>query len=332
MTRRISRGLAVAAGAACLGYVLGGVRPLKAQSNGEAVPARECCQPLLLPIGARAVSLGDAITARTSPDGLFANPALVAGVFEDQFVVYNANKSTEDSNTFSVIINSQVAGTFGLSYRLIDYGEQEARDINDIPTGAIRILAQVLTATYATRVMAGINAGVSYKLYQFRQDCSGFCGTEGFSATTHGLDFGVQFLPSKLPALALGAAVAHAGFPLQVVNAEQASPMPVRLRIGGAYEIGHHILADSAVEVHVASDIVTSLRDGRTFLNIGAELSLEQTLFVRVGYGGGASVAGGAAAGVAARYDRFDVGVAKSFVSDPLDGSEPIQITFAIRF
>lgn len=330
MNGRVRRGIASASGAVCIGLAAP-ARPALAQS-GE-VPARECCLELLFTIGGRALALGDAVAARTSPGSLFVNPATLANVHEDQLVVHNADTSIEKSNTFSVIVRSEVAGTFGLSYRLVDYGDQEATDINMIPTGTVSTLAHVLTASYSTSVMSGLNAGVSYKLYQFRQDCRGFCNeATGFSATTHGLDLGVQYLPAALPALQLGAAVTHLGFALQVVNSEQASTMPVRLRAGAAYEAGHHFVADSAIAVWTSADMVVNPHDGRTYLNVGVDLSLDQTIFLRGGYGGGGGLTGGAAAGVGIRYGRFDVDVAKSFVSSPVDESDPAQISFAVHF
>jgi hypothetical protein len=73
-------------------------------------------------------------------------------------------------------------------------------------------------------------------------------------------------------------------------------------------------------------------RPGEPLGNIGLELSFQETLFLRGGYGGSSGFAGGGAVGVGLRYNRFDVAVAKSFVSSPLDDSEPVQVTFGIRF
>ncbi len=330
------RGQVLAAGTLVCGLHLGAsAGPLAAQggSGGDRVPASECCPTLLLTVGARALGLGDAITARTSPSSVFANPATLAGVDGDEFLVHNTRTSLEQSNTFTLLIRSAVAGTFALSYRLVDHGEQEARDPNGNPTGRIGVFEQVLTASYATGVIGGVNAGINYKLYQFRQDCSGFCGTENFSATTHGVDIGVQVRPPRIEALELGASVVHLGFPLQVINAGQASPMPTRIRVGAAYEVAHHFAPDTTAAAWLVVDVVASPRDAaQSLLNVGAEFSLDRTLFLWLGYAGGTGLTGGASVGVGLVYDRFDVGVAKSFLSSPIDDSEPLQVTFGIRF
>jgi hypothetical protein len=307
-----------------------------AAQTTDPVPAAECCLPLLFAIGARALSLGDAVTARTSPGSMFANPALVADLADDEFLVHNANTSLERANTFTLLIRSDAIGTIALSYRLIDQGEQTAKDGNGNIIGSIATFDQVLTATYATQVTAGLNAGINYKLYQFKQTCAGTgidCTTVGFSATTHGIDFGVQYKPPALRTLELGASVVHLGFPLQVVNAGQASPLPVRVRGGAAYEVSHHFQPDSTTQLWLTADLVASPRSiGESLVNIGAELSLEDTVFLWAGWAGGSGLTGGAAIGVGLDYNRFDVGIARSFTTTPLQESEPIQITFGIRF
>lgn len=298
----------------------------------DAVPATECCLALLFPIGARALSLGNALTARGSPAGLFVNPASLAQA-DDQFVVHNASTSLEDSNTFSLVIDAGLVGTFGLSYRLIDHGEQQARDPSGNPTGTLGLLEHVLTATYATTFSSRLAAGVSYVLYQFRQDCTGFCGVEGFAATTHGLDVGARYTPPALRGLELAAAIVHLGFPLQVINAEQAAPLPTRIRVGAAYDVLQHFTTDTTTTVHVIADVVAGVRAGAgPLVNLGVEAALDRTIYMRAGWAGGTGITSGGAVGIGLRYDRFDLAVAKSFVSSPVDDSEPVQITFAVRF
>lgn len=294
----------------------------------------ECCVTLLRPTGARALGLGDAIVARPSPDGIFANPGLLGPIADDQFVIHNSSTSLEDSNTFTLVLATGV-GVFALTYRLNDFGETETRTgVPGAPqTGSIALFEHVVAATYGTPVAAGLSAGLSYKLFQFRLECRGFCGTESFAATTHMLDVGVHFQPEAVPALDLGASLMHVGFPLQVVNEPQSSPPPARLRAGAAYEVLQHTRADSIADLHVSIDVLERITSpGSPIVNVGAELSLENTIFLRAGYGGGAGDAGGAGVGVGLRYDRFDLAVAKSFVSSILDQSDPFQVTFGIRF
>jgi hypothetical protein len=300
----------------------------------EPVPASECCLPLLLPIGARPVALGQALTARAGRDGVFINPAGLVDVNDDEFVIHRSTMA-EDAQltTFGLIIHSAVAGVFALTYRLIDFGETDITDESGNVIGSSGFIDQVLTATYATRISGGWSAGISYKLYDFRDQCEGICG-ERFSGTTHLLDGGLEYRPARWPQLVLGASLIHAGLALQVKNAAQADPTPARLRLGTAYEIGHHLQKDTTVQVWAYADVVGRLRDtGGPALNVGAEVILDNTIFLRAGHASASNgvTSGGTGLGVGLRYQRFDIAVSKTFSSTALE-SDPVQVSFGVRF
>jgi hypothetical protein len=312
--------------------LFGGATATHAQDGGQ-VGSAACCIQLLAAIGARALALGDAVGARTGPGSIFGNPAAAANVEDDQFVVHSSNTAVARSNTFSLLIRSEIVGTIGVSYRLIDLGEIQATDRQGNVTGEIGLLEHALTATYATRIAPGLRAGLSYQLFQFRQDCRGFCDVESYAATTHLVDAGLQYSPAFLARLELGVSLLHLGFPLQVKNAPQAAPTPARLRLGAAHEVLQHVRPDSALQVWLSADLLAAVGDpGDATLNIGAELSLDDRFFVWLGYGSGAGLVGGPALGVGLELDRFSVGVARSFVSSPIEGADPFQVTFGIRF
>jgi hypothetical protein len=320
--------------AAVASLLLAIAMPVQAQGGGRSEePAAECCRSLQVPFGARAVALGQAIVAHSGVDALFVNPAAIAGLRENQFLVHTSETFPYRVTTFSLVANSALLGSFAVSYQLADAGEQQATDIFDIVTGAVSILEHVLSATYATPVADGLRGGLSYKLYQFRQDCRGYCGGEpSFAATTHAIDLGLQFRPRFLPDLSMGASLLHLGFPLQVINAEQASPLPTRLRLGAAYEILRHVRADSSITLVGSVEMTRPLRpdEASTIYHVGAELGWEGLVFVRAGYSTADGVLGGAAIGLGVRYERFDLAVARSFASS-LHG-EPFQVSFGIRF
>lgn len=329
MIRRARRGATAAVGAACMLMV---AFPASVSAQSGEVSASECCRSLQYTIGGRAQSLGEAITARIAASSVFANPALLAGVLDDQIIIHNAETEIEKSNTFSLVIHSDVAGVFGFSFRFLDFGTQQKTTIDGIPVGSFRDLTWVATASYATDVFGGLDAGVNYKMYQERRDCSGFCDdVTDAAATTHGIDLGLRYAPPRLPSLVVGASLVDLGFALQAVNAEQASPMPLRLRLGAAWEVGHHFISDSTVAVWTSADIVTRPRDGKTYVNAGLDVSFDELVFVRAGYSGSGQFNGGVAAGVGVHWDRFVVDIAKSFRTTLLD-DEPIQISFAIKF
>lgn len=304
---------------------------LFAVSNASAqdgrVSTQECCLPLLFPLTARAVSLGQAVTARANPDGLFFNPASLVGKGEDHFLIHHESTFEGQNNAFSVVIDAGVAGAFGLTYVLVDQGEVDVTDDFGNVVGKIAVRHQALLASYATNVVEGLRAGVSYKLYNFSFDVS---------ATTHLIDLGLQYRPRRVPALEVGAALVHYGLALQLVNAEQADPTPARLRLGVAYELAHHFRPDSSVAVWFSADVVERIRSpGSMIGSFGAEVAFDQTLFVRGGYSGSGDgiVKGGAGIGIGIRYQRFTVAIAKSFTRSALDTEgDPFQVTFGVRF
>ncbi|CAN5850387.1 hypothetical protein BH23GEM9_BH23GEM9_05040 [soil metagenome] len=314
--------------------VVSGFEPVSSQDLPDlGAGAVECCLQLLFPVGARAVGLGNALTARSGPDALFVNPAGLARLRRDEFRIHNADTELESSNAFALAFRIRGAGVLGLSYRLIDYGESQATDIFGNPTGTLRSLEHFLVATFATVMSPGLAAGISYRIFQFRHDCSGFCEGGSFAATTHAVDLGMQYHPGLWPALQLGASLTHLGVPLQVLNAEQADPTPTRVRAGAAYELMHHFSRDTTTAIWASMDVSGSWRAGvETRLGGGLELILDETIFVRAGYAMGRGRDAGAGVGVGLRYDRFELGIARSFVGAASGGQDPFQITFAVGF
>lgn len=288
---------------------------------------------LILPVGARSIALGRALTAMATPDAVFSNPAGLAGVDGGYLMVHHTDVAAQ-GNAFSLVFAPEGVGTLGLSYELVDFGEIEQTDDRGQTIGAVTLRHHVLVASYGAHLAGGLGAGISYKFYQFRIGCRGTCGGEEVTATTHAVDVGVRWHSQRFPALQLGAAVSNIGFPLQVINAQQADPLPVRIRVGGAYEVLHHLRRDSGLELWWAVDVVDEWHEpGSPDVSTGLELSIGDAVFLRSGYVPGEGIGTGAAIGVGIDYDRFTVSIARSFASSPLEAvEEPMQFSFGLRF
>jgi hypothetical protein len=309
----------------------------EAAAQEEGVPGTECCLPLLIPIGARPIALGQALTARGGRDGIFFNPAGLMTMRDDEFFVHRSTTAEDKITTFGLIIHSAVAGVFGITYRLIDFGEIETTDENGNVVGRLAFLDQTLIATFATRIKPGWNAGLSYKLYDFRDQCEGVCG-ERFQGSTHLIDAGTEIRPSRLPHLVVGAAITHAGLALQIKNRAQADPSPLRLRLGAAYEVGHHLQRDTTVEAWVHADVVQRVRDASApAVNFGVEVVLNKTFSLRAGHstegdGTNGATFSGTGIGIGLLYQRFDISVAKTLSTTELGTSDPMHISFGVSF
>lgn len=328
--------------ALAIGLSFGATSPVEAQVPGTGDPpssldaqrgATECCLVLLLPVGARAVSLGRALTATSTPDAAFSNPAGLAGLEGRHFILHHTTLAGQ-STALTFLVSPERVGTIGFSYQLVDFGEIEKTNDLGQTVGSLALRHHLLVASFASHLFGGLSAGLNYKLYRFRIGCTGQCAEEDLSASTHAVDAGLRYRPSGLPALQLGAAVTNIGFPLQVVNAKQADPLPTRIRVGAAYEVLRHVVSDSMVGLWFSLEIEDGWRDlGSPVVSYGMELVANDLAFLRAGYVPGDGVGSGAAIGVGIRYTRFTVSLAKSFATVALESDEePVQVTFGLKF
>lgn len=316
-----------------LGLIPEGVR---GQGGGEPEPddRQECCLLLMVPVGARASALGGTRTARPGTDAIFRNPAGVAGHGSNAFVIHHSDMSLgAQIDAFSLLV-SGFSSMFGLSYQLFDKGDIVTTDASGQPTGELSLRDHLLVASFATPLGRGISAGVNYKFFQQRIDCTGVCGGAESHGRTHAVDAGVRYAPEWHPPLELGLAVVNAGLDLQMVNAAQSDPLPARLHLGAAYDVLALLREDAGLAVRLLADVRDTLRDlGRPVGSVGLEVDVQETIFVRAGYAPGEGLGTGAAIGVELRYDRFDIAVARSFVNSALEAdTEPFQVSFGLNF
>lgn len=295
----------------------------------------ECCVMLLYPIGARGVALSQSMAAVRAPEAVFHNPAGLAGLEQSVFAVHHVANAAQQIDAFSVIMQPFDLATFGLSYQLVDFGDEEATNSEGIPVGRITIRDHILIASFATDVFAGVSAGLNYKLYNARWSCAGTCGGIDVNAVTHGLDVGVQYRASWLPSLRLGAALLNAGFALQVVNRRQSDPMPTRLRLGAAYDLMHLFQARGpyALWMTVEAEDDDWRAPDSPSPSAGLELLVAELISLRAGYGAGEGVRSGPSVGIGLVYSNFHVDLAKRIGgADNLFGEDPFQISLAVHF
>ena len=324
-----------AAGLAAL--VLAGLPdPVAAQEGGTSQPpsTAECCLQLLVPVGARASALGGAVTARAGADAVFRNPAGLATLSGTQFVIHHSDDTTVDVqvDAFSLLF-TPFSSTIGISYQLFDRGEIETTDTNGQITGELRLRDHLVVASFALPLTGGLSAGINYKVFQQRIDCTGQCGSQENVATTQAADMGLRYRPTWHPALELGLAVVNTGFALQVVNAAQSDRFPARIHFGIVYDL----LASAPVHEDVALRLAVDARNrlenpGDPAFAWGLELDVQEAVFVRAGWAEGKGLGTGAAVGLELRYDRFNIGVSRTFSNSLLDADEPFQISLGLNF
>lgn len=310
---------------------------LAGQAPGADGSSREGALFLLLPVGAQGVAMGRAMTALPSPEGAFWNPAGLAWDGMGRVLVYRGEHVAGEATAFSLLLNRQGVGTAGVSYQLLDVGDQDLTDDQGQVRGSISVRSHQAVASFAAPVTDRGAAGVNFKVVQFRVGCRGECRDQTVTATTYAVDLGLQLTPfARLP-MRVGAMVAHLGPRLQVDNAEQADPLPTRLRVSGAYQVLSHVQEAGDIRLWVTVEVEDRVRGtGHPSTYFGTELSAgaEDMVYVRGGYvRGELDRPDGAAVGVGLRYERLELGIARSLARPGIGGdSEPVHITLGLRF
>lgn len=291
---------------------------------------------LLLPTGARGVAMGRAMSAMKGPETVWWNPAGIAWETQRRFQVHRGEDLAGDATSLSGQFVRRGLGVLSFSYQLTDVGDQVYTDDQQNELGVISHRNHVGMLSAASELIGGLAAGVNLKLVQQRFTCRGDCDS-GVTATSVVIDAGVQWDHAFDLPLRFGAAIAHAGPRIQFFNEGQSDPLPTRYRLAVAYDVARHFVDTPELKAVLTVEREDRWRDGGSAATyIGTELGAgsEQALFVRAGYVfGGELQLDGAAVGVGLRYDRIDLGIAKSLATTTLAGeSEPVQVTLGVLF
>lgn len=317
---------------AALVWLVTGAAPLPAQVSPN--PEGGGATFLLLPVGARAAALGRAAIADGgSSEAAFWNPAGLATLPASEATLHYASTFVSNNTALSAHFAGGRLGVIGASAYLVDYGSQPVMTAPGTQTGRIRLSNVELLASYATEVAPGLGLGVNYKLVQFRQDCSGDCGTaRAVVGTTHGVDAGLQYAVGANDDLRIGIAVRHAGFKLQLENRDQADPLPTRVQVGIAYRVS--LPRPEGIEEALDARILIDLQDEWGEYDspntlVGIELGVAEIVRLRSGYAFVDSESSGPSIGVGLRFGRFALDFARIFY-DASSFDEPVHLSLRV--
>ena len=313
-----------------------GLLPARAEGqSGQGARAQEGALFLLLPVGAQGVGMGRAMTALSSGEGAFWNPAALAEQTRRRVMVYRGEQLVGEAVAASALLPWERVGTFGVSYLLLDVGDQDLRDEFGNALGSLSIWNHAVIASFATSFPGRIHAGVNLKLVQFRIGCRGDCPDLETTSSAYAVDVGVQAQPFSSVPLRFGWMVAHAGTEFQIRNQEQSDPLPTRLRLAAAYEVLHRLVPENSMELWLALEAEDRARDlGSPSFYAGVDFSAAGLFSLRAGYvGGQLDRTDGASVGVGFRFDRFDLTLAKSLTRSLVTGeTEPVHLAFGVAF
>lgn len=314
---------------------LGTFRP--SEAAGQAGLTTEGAPFLLIPIGARALGMGQAVVAdRPGTEAVWWNPAGIARADKREIAVHHYQTFVGTGDAISVLYPSSRLGVLVASVFILNYGEQTISDAGGFPLGSILPRNLVYAATYSTPVGTRFNAGVTFKVVQFRVDCSsGNCsGVPLTSASTSAVDAGVQYdLPGPAP-LTLAAAVRNLGLKLQVNDREQADPLPTRVQVGVLYNVTQVERYNPDAELHLTGDVLDQPQFSSPSLRFGAEVGWRKRIHLRGGYVfDRSSDAAGPSVGIGLSTDALYIDLARIFEGfSQSTGQTPIYVSLRFLF
>lgn len=295
---------------------------------------------LVFPVGARAVGMGQtAMSVEGQAEAAFWNPAGLATIETNQFVLHTATLVAGRSHVLGAYFPSRGIGVLGGAFYLVDYGDEPLTDINGNTIGRIAPRNFEFLASYATALAGSVVFGVNYKLVQFRVDCSGDCSNfPTGQGTTHAIDLGGQFRVGPGGPLRVGVALRNIGFKLQVQNKPQADPLPARLAVGALYHVMFAARDGAApgerFDLKVAADVDSPWgHEGQSELRVGVDVGYQRLVRVRAGYAFVQDGLSGPSVGLGVESGSIGVDLARTF----LTGTElltegPTFFSFRVTF
>lgn len=308
--------------------------------SAQAPPLNAGALFLVFPVGAQAVGMGQTATAAAGRgEAAFWNPAGLATLSADEFALHSATLVAGRSHVLAAYFPSRGIGVIGGAVYLVDYGDLDRTDQNGNTIARIAPRNFEFLASYATNLTGSFVLGVSYKLIQFRVDCSGDCRDfPAGTGATHALDFGGQFRVGPGGPLRVGVALRNVGFRLQVQNQAQSDPLPTRLAIGALYELrlrpGTGRALDQAFDLKLAADVDSPWGQvGQSETRVGLDIGYQRLVRVRAGYAFVQDGLSGPSLGLGLESGSLGVDLARAFLTgSDLQVESPTFFSFRVTF
>jgi hypothetical protein len=289
---------------------------------------------LVLPTGARAVALGQATMASDgTTESVWSNPSALARMRGTTAAIHHSQSVGGTADAVAVVAHSRALGSFGVSASLREFGASGTADDNGVEGGTILPRSLIYAATYAA-ALERLSVGLSYKLVQWRLDCSGPCGGEtGVLSSTSALDAGAQLSLDPLLPVTVGASVRNVGLRVQVNDEPQSDPLPSRLQAGLEWRISALREMIDGTELRFSADMVSDLRRIDPSPRVGAEIGWHRRILFRGGYASRAGGFGGPSLGIG--YDGGNLAIDFARLFDEVSsttGMEPTYLSVRYRF
>jgi len=291
---------------------------------------------LLLPTGAQAVGMGQAMVAgKPGSEGIWWNPASIAGEVKRELAIHHSTTVAGDGDALTFVTPIRSYGTLGASINILNIGDQQVTD----PFGEVigRILPRdvVFAASYAAAITRRLTGGLNYKLIQLRVDCSGQCSSVGAEVkSSRAVDLGTQFRMAAGAPLTFGAAIRNLGGKLNSRETNRRDPLPAQLEIGAMYRLKFidHYVKDT--ELRTSGSFVDTRSFGGKSVRFGADVMYQGKVHLRAGYVGHDRRGDASASlGFGLQSAGFVFDIARTFGGLPADtGESPTYVSLRYLF
>ncbi len=286
---------------------------------------------LLLPIGARAVGMGQAVVADdTGTEAVWWNPAALARSTKREAAIHHSQTVVATGDAITYMAPSRI-GTLAISLDVLNFGDQQVTDEQG-PVGVILPRNLVVAGSWARAIGTRFSGGISYKLIQFRVDCSGQCANVAtFAASANAVDAGVQYkLPGAAP-MTFGIAVRNLGSRLKVDERSEPDPLPTRIEAGFSYPVAVIAKYVSDIDMRLDASVNADRNFGEPAARFGADVVWQHQVHLRGGYAARESNGAGAALGFGLVAGKLEFDIARSFGGLSSDAGQP-PTYFSLRY
>lgn len=305
-------------------------------ARAQAVSGSEGALFLLLPTGAVAVGMGQAmVAAKPGSEGIWWNPASIGDQDKRELAIHHSKTvaGVGDALTFVTPIRSY--GTVALSINILNIGEQQVKDDQNNVIGLILPRDVVFAGSYAATPTKRLSTGFNYKIIQLRVDCSGICSSVGAEVqSSRAVDLGAQYEVQVKAPLTFGAAIRNLGGKLNSRETNRRDPLPTQLEIGAMYRLKFIDRYVRDTEIRAAGSFVDTRSFGGKSVRFGTDVMYQSKVHIRAGYVGhdrrgdtSASLGFGLQSGSLV----FDI--ARTFGGIPADnGQAPVYVSLRYLF
>jgi hypothetical protein len=291
---------------------------------------------LLLPTGAQAVGMGQAmVAAKPGSEGIWWNPASIASQDQKELAIHHSKTIAGVGDAMSFVLPMHSLGTTAFSLNILNLGDQQVRDDNGAIVGVILPRDVVFAGSYALNLSKRLTAGMNYKIVQLRVDCSGQCASVGPEVeSSRAVDLGAQYELEAGAPLTFGIAIRNLGGRLNSTETNQRDPLPTQVEAGALYRLKFidHYVKDT--ELRIAGSYINSRAFGGKSVRLGTDVMYQGKVHLRAGFVGHDRRGDASAAlGLGLESGGFVFDIARTFGGLPAEnGQMPVYVSLRYLF